>query len=394
MKNVIIYLLLALLSTFMLMLAQEEVVPLKPLKSGQNVVSANGYVKSDTLWSHGKRVINTTRVLPAPQPAQQQVMSGRLELFPQFQSQYIEARNVTVWLPEGYVEGEPCDVLYMHDGQMLFDATTTWNKQEWQVDEVMGRLITQGKIRRCIVVGIDNSPNRLNDYFPTKCYKYVPQDQRATVDVSLYKGDDYLRFLVEEVKPFIDALYRPLTTREHTFVMGSSMGGLISLYALCEYPRVFGGAVCLSTHLSMRFFDPKFNSEAWATVQFSVTTSLSGLFGFPLRSAYCAAKHALFGFYESLELEYDNINVTFLIPGRINTQISKSALMGDGTAHAKMDAGQANGLDVDKCGAIAVRAIKRQKHRKLIGRTELLMAYIHKYCLPLYYKLSRKISAT
>ena len=129
-------------------------------------------------------------------------------------------------------------------------------------------------------------------------------------------------------------------------------------------------------------------------VQFSVTTSLSGLFGFPLRSAYCAAKHALFGFYESLELEYDNINVTFLIPGRINTQISKSALHGDGTAHAKMDAGQANGLDVDKCGAIAVRAIKRQKHRKLIGRSELLMAYIHKYCLPLYYKLSRKISAT
>ena len=129
-------------------------------------------------------------------------------------------------------------------------------------------------------------------------------------------------------------------------------------------------------------------------VQFSVTTSLSGLFGFPLRSAYCAAKHALFGFYESLELEYDNINVTFLIPGRINTQISKSALMGDGTAHAKMDAGQANGLSVEKCGQIAVRAIKRQKHRKLIGRSELLMAYIHKYWLGLYYKLSRKISAT
>ena len=125
-------------------------------------------------------------------------------------------------------------------------------------------------------------------------------------------------------------------------------------------------------------------------VQFSVTTSLSGLFGFPLRSAYCAAKHALFGFYESLELEYPNINVTFLIPGRIN----KSALMGDGSAHAKMDAGQANGLDVDRCGAIAVRAIKRQKHRKLIGKTELLMAHIHKWCLPLYYRLSRKISAT
>ena len=129
-------------------------------------------------------------------------------------------------------------------------------------------------------------------------------------------------------------------------------------------------------------------------VQFAVTTSLSGLFGFPLRSAYCAAKHALFGFYESLELEYPNIHVTFLIPGRINTQISKSALMGDGTAHAQMDQGQAKGLDVERCGAIAVRAIKRQKHRKLIGKSELLMAYIHKWCLPLYYRLSRKISAT
>ena len=144
-------------------------------------------------------------------------------------------------------------------------------------------------------------------------------------------------------------------------------------------------------YLVKKFKDMILKSEH---VQFSVTTSLSGLFGFPLRSAYCAAKHALFGFYESLELEYQNIGVTFLIPGRINTQISKSALHGDGSAHNKMDAGQSNGLDVEKCGAIAVRAIKKQKHRKLIGKSELLMAYIHKYCLGLYYKLSRRISAT
>ena len=200
-----------------------------------------------------------------PAEAPQQVSMGRLEFFPQFKSQYIEARNVTVWLPDGYVEGEPCDVLYMHDGQMLFDATSTWNKQEWQVDEVMGRLIAEGKIRRCIVVGIDNSKNRIYDYFPTKCYEYVPQDLRTDVDVSTFKGDEYLRFLVEEVKPFIDRRYRPLTSREHTFVMGSSMGGLISMYALCEYPQVFGGAVCMSTHSSMNFNSPKFNSDAWAT---------------------------------------------------------------------------------------------------------------------------------
>ena len=193
-----------------------------------------------------------------------QVSTGRLEFYPEFQSKHITPRNVTVWLPEGYQVGEPCDVLYMHDGQMLFDATTTWNHQEWQVDEVMGRLIAEGKVRRCIVVGVDNTRNRLNDYFPSRCYEKVPEGEREGVDVSQYKGDEYLRFLVEEVKPFIDNRYKPLTTREHTFVMGSSMGGLISLYALCNYPEVFGGAACMSTHLSMNFFDPKFKSELWA----------------------------------------------------------------------------------------------------------------------------------
>ena len=193
-----------------------------------------------------------------------QVSTGRLEFYPEFQSKHITPRNVTVWLPEGYQVGEPCDVLYMHDGQMLFDAAVTWNHQEWQVDEVMGRLIDEGKVRRCIVVGVDNTRNRLNDYFPSRCYEKVPEGERAGVDVSQYKGDEYLRFLVEEVKPFIDNRYKPLTTREHTFVMGSSMGGLISLYALCNYPEVFGGAACMSTHLSMNFFDPKFKSELWA----------------------------------------------------------------------------------------------------------------------------------
>ena len=193
-----------------------------------------------------------------------QVSTGRLEFYPEFQSKHITPRNVTVWLPEGYQVGEPCDVLYMHDGQMLFDATTTWNHQEWQVDEVMGRLIAEGKVRRCIVVGVDNTRNRLNDYFPSRCYEKVPEGEREGVDVSQYKGDEYLRFLVEEVKPFIDNRYKPLTTRDHTFVMGSSMGGLISLYALCNYPEVFGGAACMPTHLSMNFFDPKFKSELWA----------------------------------------------------------------------------------------------------------------------------------
>ncbi|MBR5085491.1 MAG: alpha/beta hydrolase [Muribaculaceae bacterium] len=207
-------------------------------------------------------------ILPAiaqePVAATQQVSSGRLDYYPKFQSKYIPARDVNVWLPDGYTLGEPCDVLYMHDGKMLFDASTTWNHQEWQVDEVMGRLINEGKIRRCIVVTADNTENRLNDYFPTGCYAYVPREKRLDIDLMQFKGDEYLQFLVQELKPFIDKHYRPLTSREHTFVMGSSMGGLISLYAMCEYPEVFGGAVCMSTHSSMQFFDLKFDSDAWA----------------------------------------------------------------------------------------------------------------------------------
>ncbi|MDR0573798.1 MAG: SDR family NAD(P)-dependent oxidoreductase [Tannerella sp.] len=129
-------------------------------------------------------------------------------------------------------------------------------------------------------------------------------------------------------------------------------------------------------------------------VHIAVTSSISGLFGYPLRSAYCASKHALFGFFESLELENKNIKVTFLIPGRINTPISKSAVLGDGSIYAKMDAGQANGMDVNKCARIALRAITKEKHRKLIGGKELLMVYIKKFVPSLFYRLAQKTSTT
>lgn len=125
----------------------------------------------------------------------------------------------------------------------------------------------------------------------------------------------------------------------------------------------------------------------------AVTTSISGVFGFPLRSAYCASKRALFGFYETLNLEYPHIKVTFLIPGRIRTEISKSAIMANGEAFNKMDPGQANGMDVDKCAKIAVKAIAKEKHKKLIGGKEILMTYFYKFWPWLFYKLARKVSA-
>ena len=180
-----------------------------------------------------------------------QVSSGTLEFYHDFHSVHISPRTVTVWLPDGYQTGEECCVLYMHDGQMLFDSTTTWNRQEWKVDEVLGRLMADGTVKRTIVVGIDNTPERLRELLPGKIQSYMDADDIE--DPAYALGDSYLKFVTEEVKPFIDSLYRPLTDREHTFIAGSSMGGLISLYALCEYPEVFGGAACLSSHISIAY---------------------------------------------------------------------------------------------------------------------------------------------
>ena len=186
---------------------------------------------------------------------------GRVEEYPQFESGHMSPRQVYVWLPDGYSPREKYPVLYMHDGQMLFDDTWTWNGQEWQVDEVVGRLIAEGKIPPAMVVGVAHGNNRFGEYFPEKVLGYLDSVPAASASAQaldymlsfcdVYEADEYLRFLTTELKPFIDSRYSTLPDREHTFIAGSSMGGLISMYALCEYPDVFGGAACMSTHLPM-----------------------------------------------------------------------------------------------------------------------------------------------
>lgn len=190
---------------------------------------------------------------------------GTLERFPQFKSQYVEPRDVIVWMPLDYHNEDSVDVVYMHNGQMLFDAAATWNHQEWRVDEVTDSLLHAGLIRPCIIVGIFNTSDRLTEYFPAKASQHVPDAVKQEAELEKLGSDNYLKFIVEELKPFIDEYYKPLTSREHTFMMGSSMGGLISLYALCEYPQVFGGVACLSSHLSMAHLPDGFEGEAWAT---------------------------------------------------------------------------------------------------------------------------------
>lgn len=125
-------------------------------------------------------------------------------------------------------------------------------------------------------------------------------------------------------------------------------------------------------------------------------SSISGCFGFPLRSAYCAAKHAMYGFYEALDIEMrsQNIAVTIVSPGRIQTNISYSALTKDGKPHGKMDAAQENGMPVDVCVRKMIRAIAKKKHEALIGNNEVLMVHIYRKIPRLFHAIIGKINAT
>ncbi len=188
------------------------------------------------------------------------VTSGKIEHFDNFKSNFVDARNIDVWLPDDYSEEEKYAVIYMHDGQMLFDNNITWNKQSWEVDETAGKLNAEGKTKKFIVVGIwNNGQKRHFEYFPQKAFRKLSAEEKEFVSNSLkLKGrinenfnpisDNYLKFIVTELKPFIDIHFSTLKGKDDTFIAGSSMGGLISLYAICEYPDVFGAAACLSTH--------------------------------------------------------------------------------------------------------------------------------------------------
>ncbi len=129
--------------------------------------------------------------------------------------------------------------------------------------------------------------------------------------------------------------------------------------------------------------------------QLVVTTSIAGRFGFPMRCAYSSAKHALYGFFETIQAEYynQNIRVTIVCPGRVKTNISLYALEKDGKRHGKMDAGQAGGISPEKAARKILRAVARRKREVLVGSKELLMAHIKRFFPGLCAVLSRKIKS-
>lgn len=186
-------------------------------------------------------------------PDSSQNQNGKIIEMVGFPSVHIDPRTIFVWLPADYDSTKQYAVLYMHDGQMLFDSSTNWANQEWKADETMTRMLDEKLIRDAIVVGIPNNGiYRWAEYVPQAILESIPAASKEPLVRKWLQGkplaDQYLKFIVTELKPYIDQHYATLPEADHTFIMGSSMGGIISLYAICEYPEVFGGAGCMSTH--------------------------------------------------------------------------------------------------------------------------------------------------
>ncbi|MBL8153715.1 MAG: alpha/beta hydrolase [Anaerolineae bacterium] len=162
---------------------------------------------------------------------------GDLRVLPHlYSAQLHNRRDVLALLPPSYAEAEDrrYPVLYMHDGQNLFDRHIGFGGQEWEVDETMQSLAAEGL--EAIVIGLTNTPQRFQEYNPfAGAWKG--------------RGADYLRFIAQTVKPLIDSAFRTLPDRDHTLLFGSSMGGLISLYGFLAYPEIFGRVGAMSPSL-------------------------------------------------------------------------------------------------------------------------------------------------
>ena len=160
-------------------------------------------------------------------------------------------RDVFVWLPRGYDHPLKADqrypVLYMHDGQNCFDPSTAFLGREWHADEVADALIAGGQMPPIIIVAIANTPERVSDYTPD----IDPQENRTDHKPQGRGGEGarYVDWIAKELKPFIDSTYRTHRGLETTAILGSSLGGIISLAAAERHPEVFGCVAAVSPSL-------------------------------------------------------------------------------------------------------------------------------------------------
>jgi len=174
-------------------------------------------------------------------------LTGDFQFHHNFHSRHLpDDRNVIVYLPPGYQHagGRRYPVLYLHDGQNVFDRATAFLGQEWEADETAEELIRSGQIEPLIMVGIYNTgPNRIDEYTPTQG-GHRPGGGKAR---------QYAAMIVDELKPFIDDEYRTLDGPENTGMAGSSLGGLVTLYIGLRHPEIFGKLGALSPSIWWRY---------------------------------------------------------------------------------------------------------------------------------------------
>lgn len=198
-----------------------------------------------------------------PKPAVPQVSSGEIVWWSDFApAQAVGVNDIWVWLPAGYANhpDRRFPVLYMHDAENIFDRRLSSFDKEWAMDEAITRLAARGDLREWIVVGLRSPRNRYQTLFPQKLMDHLPEGYRKSV-LSIdfpgitagpeLRGDRYAAMVALDLKSHVDGKFRTLRGPEDSAVMGSSMGGLMSLYIIGEYPEVFGQAAGLSTHLPL-----------------------------------------------------------------------------------------------------------------------------------------------
>lgn len=209
--------------------------------------------------------------MSAPTPAQ-------LVEHTNFPSDHVQPRNLSIYLPAGYsADGdETYPVIYAHDGQNLFEPGRSYGGVEWQLDETATALFAGDAVRPAIIVGIWNTNERWQEYAPQKAIERLTGDMASDwlgTELPELKGDAYLRFITQELKPYIDTTYRTQTDAENTLIMGSSMGGLISLYAVAEYPDTFSRAAAVSIHWPLADPGSTISAQADAVMQAYLETS-------------------------------------------------------------------------------------------------------------------------